>query len=178
MVKHLLAAATAIFVAAACSPPSNEEVAGIAAPAVAPMSRALVKTKLPKTDAAGIPSEIVIAASVGEVVFRHQMHIKDFSIKCAECHHQINAKQLNTPHPNYLRSSWINCKVCHDGSGKIRQNAYTCSECHQSTPTNIADETLSSKVVIHKQCWKCHPVSNGMEASKSCEKCHSGKKTL
>jgi hypothetical protein len=178
MIKSLLAAAAAAFLAAACSPPNNDEVAGMTSPAVAPTLRALVKTKPPPSDATGIPSEIVIPASVGEVVFRHQMHIKDFSIKCVECHHQINAKELNTPHPDYLKSSWINCKVCHDGSGKIKQNAYTCSECHHANPIDIADETLGSKVVIHKQCWKCHPVSTGKEASRGCEKCHSGKKTL
>lgn len=178
MIKSLLAAAAATLLATACSPSNNDEVAGIASPAVAPTSRAMAKIRLPKSDATGIPSEIVIPSSVGEVIFRHQMHIKDFAIKCTECHHQIDAKALKTPHPDYLKSSWINCRVCHDGTGKIKQNAYTCSECHQSNPINIADETLSSKVVIHKQCWKCHPVSTGEEASKSCEKCHSGKKTL
>jgi len=30
--------------------------------------------------------------------------------------------------------------------------------------------------VIHKQCWKCHAVGTGKDASKACEKCHAGKK--
>ena len=113
---------------------------------------------------------------MGEITFRHQIHIKDLSIKCVDCHHQINAKRLNTPHPDYFGSSWINCKTCHDESEKIAQKAYVCSECHQTRPKDIVDETLSAKVVIHKQCWKCHEVSTGKEASKGCEKCHSGKK--
>jgi hypothetical protein len=177
MIKSFLAAATAIFLTAACTPSNNHDVAGKASTTVAPTSGAFAKTRLPRSGVAEIPSEIYFPSSVGEVIFRHQMHIKDLSIKCVECHHQINAKELNTPHPDYIKSSWVNCKVCHDGSGKIKQNAYTCSECHQSNPIDIADETLSPKVVVHKQCWKCHPVSVGKEASTSCEKCHSGKKT-
>jgi len=178
MIKYFLAAAAATFLAAACIPSNTDDVAGKASATVASASRATAKTRIPKSDAAEMPSEINIPSSVGEVIFHHQMHIADLGIKCVECHHQINAKELNTPHPDYLRSSWVKCKVCHDGSGKIKQQVYACSECHPSNPIDIADETLSAKVVIHKQCWKCHPVSTGKEASKGCEKCHSGKKAL
>lgn len=131
----------------------------------------------PSTSAVLPPSEIKFRSSVGEVTFPHQMHIKDFGVNCVECHHQINATKLNTPHPEYLKSSWINCKTCHSESGKTQQ-VYACSECHRTNPKNIADETLSAKVVIHKSCWKCHPASTGKEASTSCEKCHTGKKSL
>jgi hypothetical protein len=125
-----------------------------------------------------IPEERIFPSSVGEVTFHHQMHTKDLAIKCVDCHHQINAKKLTTPHPDYFKSSTIKCEICHDESEKIKQKAYTCSVCHHTNPVNIADETLSAKVVIHKQCWKCHPVSTGKDASKGCEKCHSGKKTF
>ncbi len=125
-----------------------------------------------------VPIDITIPSSVGEVLFRHQAHIKDRSINCVECHHQINAKQLKTPHPDYFNSSWINCKTCHEAGEKAAQKAFVCSECHRATPTNIADETLSAKVVVHKQCWKCHPVSSGKDASAACELCHFGKKRL
>jgi len=106
------------------------------------------------------------------------MHIKDLGVKCVECHHQINAKKLTTPHPDYFKSSSIKCEICHDESEKIKQKAYVCSGCHRTNPINIADETLSAKVVVHKSCWKCHTVATGTEASKGCEKCHSGKKTF
>lgn len=179
MTKSLLAAAAAAtFLVAACTPSSNDDVAGKASLTVASTSRAIVKTAIARSDTTEMPSEINFPSSVGEVVFRHEMHTRDLSIKCVECHHQINAKALNTPHPDYLKSSWVNCMVCHDGSGKIKQSVYACSGCHRTNPINIADETLSAKVVIHKQCWKCHPVSTGKEASTGCEKCHSGKKTL
>jgi len=177
MIKYVLAAAAASLLVTACARSTNDDVTGTTSTAAESSSRAIVKTRFPQSDAAGIPSEIHIPSSVGEVTFRHQMHTGDLAIKCVECHHQINARTLNTPHPDYLKSSWINCKVCHDESGKIRQKAYTCSDCHPTNPVNIADETLSAKVVIHKQCWKCHPVSTGKGASKGCEKCHSGTKS-
>ncbi len=138
---------------------------------------ATTKAKVRKPDS-GMPSEITIASSVGEVVFRHEAHIQERSIECARCHHQINARKLQTPHPDYLKSSWINCTVCHETSGKSARQVYACSECHRTNPTNIADETLSAKVVVHRQCWQCHPVSPGKEAMQSCEACHAGKKTL
>jgi hypothetical protein len=131
-----------------------------------------------RSDTVRVPPEITIPSSVGEVLFTHQVHIKDRAIPCGQCHHQINAKKLDTPHPEYLKSSWINCTDCHEESGKAKQVVYTCSECHRTNPANIADETLSAKVVIHKQCWKCHEVGTANDASKSCELCHSGKKAL
>ncbi len=150
MIRHLLAAASVVLLAAA----------GVCAAA----------------DPVQIPAEIVIPSSVGEVTFRHQAHIKERAIQCGQCHHQINAKKLETPHPDYLKSSWINCKVCHEESGKTKQSVYACSACHRASNGNIADETLSAKVVIHKQCWNCHPVGTAKDASASCNLCHSGKK--
>jgi hypothetical protein len=165
MIRYVLTVVSVIILFAA-SLPSD------AAPSKAVVSKAVPN----KAATLEMPSEINIPSSVGEVVFRHQMHVRDLGIKCVDCHHQINAKQLNTPHPDYFGSSWINCKTCHDESAKIERKAYMCSECHQTRPKNIVDETLSAKVVIHKQCWKCHAVSTGKEASNGCEKCHSGKK--
>lgn len=128
-------------------------------------------------DTLEIPSVRSFPSSVGEVTFTHEVHIKDRAIPCVECHHQINAKKLKTPHPDYFKSSSIKCEICHKESEKVQQKVYTCSGCHRTNPVNIADETLSAKVVIHKQCWKCHQVGAGKEASKACEFCHSGKKS-
>lgn len=137
----------------------------------------LVAVNLPaEGNTVEIPAEKIFPSSAGEVVFHHQMHIRDLGIKCIECHHSVNAKKINTPHPDYFKSSSIKCEICHDESKASKQKAYTCSLCHRTNPMNIADETLSAKVVVHKQCWKCHPVSTGKDASTVCEKCHSGKK--
>jgi len=147
--------------------------------AAAGVMMALLAASLPsRSDTLAIPEERNFPSTVGEVLFHHQMHIKDLSIKCVQCHHSIDAKKLVTPHPAYLKSSSIKCEICHGAPGTAKQNAYTCSACHEKNPMNIADETLSAKVVIHKQCWTCHPVGTGKEASVACEKCHSGKKTF
>jgi len=161
----------------------------------------LLVANLPaNSDTAGIPVERIFPSSVGEVVFHHQMHVSNLGINCVECHHSINAKPLSTtrpekfkssstkcpidvktlstPHPDYFKSSSIKCAICHSESDAQKQNAYNCSGCHRTNPMNIADETLSSKVVVHKQCWKCHPVGTGKEASAACKKCHSGQKTF
>ena len=118
---------------------------------------------------AKIPKEIVYSSSVGEVRFPHRAHIKQ---KCVTCHHQIHAEALDTPHDDYLDSSWIHCRTCHDPDTELSGKYYKCSECHHSTPENIADETLSAKVVIHEICWSCHEAGTGVEASESCGDCH------
>jgi len=160
-------------------PDIQEEIAMIKLLATAISAIVLFAVNLPSEgNAAEMPAERSFPSTAGEVVFHHQMHIKDLGVKCVGCHHSINAKKLSTPHPDYLKSPSIKCEICHDESEKIKQKAYTCSGCHRTNPMNIADETLSAKVVVHKQCWKCHPVSTGKEASTVCEKCHSGKKTF
>lgn len=162
-----------------CQSDIEEEIAMIKYCTALISAIVLVATNLPVVaNAVEIPAERTFPSSAGEVTFHHQMHVKDLGVKCAECHHAINAKKLNTPHPDYLKSPTIKCEICHDAAEKIDQKAYTCSGCHRTNPMNIADETLSAKVVVHKQCWKCHPVSTGKEASAVCEKCHSGKKTF
>jgi hypothetical protein len=167
MVRYFLAMAAAITFASA-------SVSSQAAPSQAAPSEAAPSS----AGTLDIPPVITFPSSVGEVIFPHQMHISTLGIKCIECHHQISAKTLVTPHPDYLKSSWINCAICHNSKlEKITPKAYTCSECHHSNPTNIADETLSAKVVIHERCWSCHPVGVGKEASKNCQLCHSGKRT-
>jgi hypothetical protein len=171
------AAASLILLVAACAPSSESDPAARVRASIADPSPAIVKVKAAKPGGAELPSDITIPSSVGEVVFRHEMHIKDFNIGCVECHHQINARKLDTPHPDYLKASWVSCATCHSESPQ-RNAVYACSECHRTNPVNIADETASAKVVIHQKCWKCHEVARGEDASKGCEKCHSGRKSL
>lgn len=151
MSKHFLAAVSAMLLLAASYPAQS--------------------------DAQGMPGDKAFPSSIGEVVFKHKEHVQDRGIKCVDCHHQINAKKLTIPHPDYFKSSSLNCDICHNPSEKLKQSTYVCSECHRTNPADIADETLSAKVVIHKKCWQCHQVTTGKDASKSCGSCHSGKKT-
>jgi len=119
-----------------------------------------------------LPDKITMKSPAGNVVLPHKVHVKDKKLKCTLCHHQIRAAALDTPHPDYLESSWINCQTCHETNSKTRNKYYKCSVCHHSEPDNIADETLSSKVVIHKSCWKCHEAGTGVKASEGCSNCH------
>lgn len=122
-----------------------------------------------QTDA---PAVIKSPSSWGEVIFPHKMHFEDFGLDCETCHHETNAAKLTFPHEEYFDDFWIDCKICHHEI-KEPKRAQTCSNCHHYA-TTIADETLSAKVVIHKDCWNCHEVGKGIEASKGCVFCHKG----
>jgi hypothetical protein len=124
-----------------------------------------------------IPEVITSPSSAGEFSFPHQMHYEDFEVECKTCHHEINASKLKFPHQDYFDDFWIDCKICHHESGKVTLKAQPCSKCHHRAPTDIADETLSAKVVIHKSCWECHEIGTGGEATTNCKLCHSGPRT-
>ena len=128
------------------------------------------------SDTVEIPEEIISPSSVGEVTFPHLLHYEDLEIECDECHHEINAAKLITPHDDYFKDFWIDCNICHNGNETPRMEAQACSECHHTHPYGIADETLSAKVVIHKNCWECHEVETGIAASESCKMCHIGER--
>jgi len=115
------------------------------------------------------PPDVVFESSVGDVTFPHARHLK---MGCQTCHHQIRAGSLQTPHPDYMDSTWIHCDTCHSEEAASGGAYYKCSLCHHSEPGNIADETLSAKVVTHKSCWKCHQSGTGPDASKGCGDCH------
>jgi hypothetical protein len=123
----------------------------------------------PPAPAPAMPGEVIFESSAGNVLFPHMVHLK---FGCVACHHQIQAGERDTPHPDYLTSSWINCQSCHNENSQSGSQYYKCSDCHHSEPENIADETLSSKVVIHKSCWKCHQSGTGAQASEGCGECH------
>ena len=119
-----------------------------------------------------LPAVINFNVSVGDVEFSHKAHVVKLQVECAECHHQIHAQALHTPHPNFLSSSWSNCQACHNTNLEAGKAYYKCSQCHLSDLDNIADETLSAKVVTHKTCWKCHESGTGSTASQGCVYCH------
>jgi hypothetical protein len=116
-----------------------------------------------------MPNVITFESSVGNVHFPHKVHQK---MGCKNCHHQIHAKDLITPHDEYLGYSWVSCKDCHNPGYETDGSYYGCAACHHSNLENIADETLNAKVVVHKSCWKCHESGTGAKASKECSFCH------
>jgi len=139
-------------------------------------SPAIVVDNSSDPDTVEMPDEIISPSSVGEVTFPHLFHYEDLEYECVECHHEINAAKLITPHDKYFKDFWIDCSICHNGNETAKMQAQACSECHHTHPYGIADETLSAKVVIHKNCWECHEVETGIAASESCEMCHSGER--
>jgi hypothetical protein len=173
MNTKLFAAALLAFVVGACSLTESDQVPAAASAAVE-SGAAPAADRVAKSEGGGIPSQIRFASAVGDVVFQHEMHFKDRGIACVQCHHQINAKKLSTPHPEYLKSSAVNCQVCHK---ETEQTVYSCTGCHDAKRRDIADETLSAKVVIHKQCQTCHSVGTGKDASNACLLCHAPRKS-
>ena len=133
----------------------------------------------PTQDAAGLtnPDAATEApardpSAIGPAVFPHDEHAEDMEIECVECHHETSAAPLSFPHKDYFDDFWIDCTICHHESGAVALTPQGCSKCHHSPNGDIADETLSAKVVIHKNCWSCHDVGTGVEASSTCKDCH------
>lgn len=116
-----------------------------------------------------LPGIVVFESAIGDVHFPHTRHQK---MKCSKCHHQIHAQELDTPHDDYLEVSWIQCQICHEPDSEFDNTYFKCSGCHHAEPESIVDETISSKVVIHKSCWKCHKAGTGVKASERCSYCH------
>jgi hypothetical protein len=110
---------------------------------------------------------------MGELIFPHVAHVEDMELECDECHHETNAVPLDSPHEAYFDDLWVDCGACHHESGAADLEPKSCYECHDSNLRDIADERLSSKVILHKNCWTCHEVETGLAASESCELCHS-----
>jgi len=108
-----------------------------------------------------------------DVCFPHEVHVADLEIECETCHHETNAASLGSPHASYFDDFWIDCNTCHKPQGAPAAST-ACSGCHNGLPSDLADETLSSKVVIHQSCWECHEIGTGADASRSCSSCHSG----
>ena len=110
--------------------------------------------------------------ALAPAVFPHDMHADDMGIECVVCHHETDAAPLAVPHEEFFDDFWIDCGICHHKAGSALVSQH-CSNCHHSTAGDISDETLSAKVVIHKNCWSCHEVGTGAEASKTCAFCHA-----
>ena len=141
------------------------------------MSRRRLLASLPVIAIAIMLSTVLAEESdgiiqLGDVSFPHELHFAELELECVTCHHETNAGPLNVPHLEYFADSWARCKKCHT-NGERQIDSLACSSCHPDTPTNVADETLSAKVVIHRSCWTCHEVGRGQAASLVCKSCHS-----
>lgn len=120
------------------------------------------------------PELLRLPAPDGEVVFPHRAHTDDFGVECKVCHHELNARPLNTPHEGYLSDVEIDCQGCHGGQAGTDRPVLACSRCHQGSAASRGHQTLSAKAAIHQSCWACHEVRTGAQASKACPTCHAG----
>jgi hypothetical protein len=120
-----------------------------------------------------IPAEIVSKAEIGDVVFPHAFHYEEMGLACEECHHETDAAKLAMPasHDEYMEDFWLECDTCHHPERNLDE-PQTCSLCHEAEHREATDQTLSSKVVIHRSCWQCHEVGTGQGASQACDFCH------
>jgi DnaJ-class molecular chaperone len=80
------------------------------------------------------------------------------------------------PHAEYFEDFWIKCETCHTNP-TTEASPQPCSNCHHASPIDASDESLSSKVVVHRSCWRCHESGTGSEASIGCVLCHLGART-
>jgi hypothetical protein len=126
-------------------------------------------------EATSTPSEDPRPSMMGDLIFDHEEHAEELELDCEDCHHETNAGPLDFPHEDYFHDLWIDCGACHHEAGSPALEPASCYECHHDGQLrDIADERLSAKVILHQNCWECHEVETGVEASESCELCHSG----
>lgn len=155
------------------SSPESAQVAGEISPNSEPSMPGRDSTSLKEViRKGGIPDIITSPSTLGEVHFPHKRHVEELGFDCHECHHETRAARLSFPHPDYFDDFWIDCKVCHH-EVDTPMSPRDCAHCHHY-PRTIADETLSPKVVIHKDCWRCHEIGEGAAASRECKFCHTG----
>jgi hypothetical protein len=164
----------------------KKRAAGLAALAALALSLALCvgspsesPTAPPTPAAPGSTNQLAATAAparepseIGPAVFPHEKHVKELEIECVTCHHETNAGPLTFPHKDYFDDFWIDCTTCHRAAGAAALEPQACSNCHHSRNGDVADETLSAKVVIHKNCWSCHDMGKGAKASSACKECH------
>lgn len=122
---------------------------------------------------ASIPVLAKHRSSIRPATFPHERHANELGIECSQCHHETNAQPLSIPHQNYFDDMWIDCGICHHKAGAAALEPQACWTCHHAGNGDLGDETLSAKVVIHKNCWSCHEVGTGAKASTACKGCHT-----
>ncbi len=148
-------------------------ISGMAAPPEGPKVEPAQTTAADPNEVAAPAAALDDPSRIAPAVFPHDRHAEDMGIECITCHHETNAAPLTLPHKDYFDDFWIDCRICHKESGAAETAPRRCSGCHHSLTGDIADETLSAKVVIHKNCWSCHEVGTGAEASATCTNCHT-----
>lgn len=110
--------------------------------------------------------------------FRHELLSESLQKNCIECHrnkkpedgmhrtaeancsacHSITAwKPATFDHSSYFRldnDHRASCKTCHTDQGNYKK--YTCYNCHEHTPANMAAVHQEEGIYNYRDCMKCH----------------------
>jgi hypothetical protein len=81
---------------------------------------------------------------------------------CATCHGTSRWKPATFNHDRYFRldrDHQASCKTCHTNPGNYKQ--YTCYNCHEHTPSNMAALHREEGISNYQNCIRCHRSVNG-----------------
>ena len=76
---------------------------------------------------------------------------------CSTCHNTIRWKPATFDHSRYFRldrNHQASCKTCHTSPGNYKQ--YTCYNCHEHTPSNMAAVHHEEGISNYQNCIRCH----------------------
>jgi hypothetical protein len=76
---------------------------------------------------------------------------------CAACHGTTRWKPATFNHDRYFRldrDHQASCKTCHTNPANYKQ--YTCYNCHEHTPSNIAAKHREEGIYNYQNCIRCH----------------------
>jgi hypothetical protein len=86
-------------------------------------------------------------------------------VDCATCHTSTAWKPATYDHSKYFRLDGDHlaaCSTCHTEPNNFKK--YTCYNCHEHSPSKIADEHLEEGIYNYQNCIKCH--RNGSEGER------------
>ena len=81
---------------------------------------------------------------------------------CAACHGTTKWKPATFNHNRYFRldrNHRASCKTCHTNPGNYKQ--YTCYNCHEHTPANMAAVHREEGISNYQNCVRCHRSGEG-----------------
>ena len=94
-----------------------------------------------------------------------EFHAGLFPLTCADCHTTdgwapARFDQAHTFPVAHGESGPSTCRTCHPE----RLSGYTCYECHEHEPAEIAEEHLDEGISDFEDCVRCHPTGEEDEA--------------
>ena len=90
-----------------------------------------------------------------------QLH-RDATAACSACHSTSKWKPATFNHDRYFRldrDHQASCKTCHTNPGNYKQ--YTCYNCHEHTPSNMAEVHREEGISNYQNCVRCHRSGSG-----------------